>query len=82
MKTIYRKKAEKLLCHTIGCYKKDLKFIHKELPNNFEEGWHSSYILCNEIIKEIENNFDTLHSVDRIIYWNKVKIELDKIYLL
>jgi len=36
-------------------------------------------IVIDEILKEIHDNYDTLHASDRKIYWNEVKDEINKI---
>jgi hypothetical protein len=37
-------------------------------------------IICvDEIIKEVDDNYDTLHSADRKQFWNEVKREIEKL---
>jgi len=38
-----------------------------------------SLIAVDEIIKEIKDNYDTLHSSDRKLFWEEVKKEINKI---
>ena len=36
-------------------------------------------IAVDEIIKEIDNNYDTLHSADRKQYWKGIKKEIENL---
>jgi len=40
-----------------------------------------SLIVVGEIIKEIKDNYDTLHSSDRKLFWEEVKKEINKLHL-
>jgi hypothetical protein len=65
--------------------------FYLSLPNNgsfsginnvgdrWEEGIKCALIAVHEIIKEISDNYDTLHAVDRVEYFEQVKQEIGKI---
>jgi len=36
-------------------------------------------IVVDEILKEINDNYDTLHATDRKLFWEQVKEEINKI---
>jgi hypothetical protein len=46
--------------------------IHQE-----QKAKECALIAVDEIIKEIDDNYDTLHSADRKQYWQEVKKEID-----
>lgn len=42
-------------------------------------GKNCALITVDEIIKEINNNYDTLHSADRKQYWKGIKKEIENL---
>ena len=42
-------------------------------------GKNCALIAVGEIIKEINNNYDTLHSADRKQYWKGIKKEIENL---
>jgi hypothetical protein len=42
-------------------------------------GKNCALIAVDEIIKEINNNYDTLHSADRKQYWKGIKKEIENL---
>jgi hypothetical protein len=48
-------------------------------PMCYDTAKQCSIILVWEIIDEINDNYDTMHSIDRKAYWNEVIREINKI---
>lgn len=46
-----------------------------------EEAKQCALIAVGEIIKEIKDNYDTLHSSDRKLFWEEVKKEINNLHL-